>query len=80
MEQRVRVARIDRCDAAEAGLGLFAPLVLVQDQAKVVERRQVIRFDFQRTAIVPDRRFPLARRLLGVAQILQGFRAARQGT
>ena len=80
MEQGFRVGRIERGDAAEAGLGLLETAGLVQYQAQVVERRQVVRLQVQRAAIAADRQFPVARGLLGVAQVLQCFGAAAQGT
>jgi len=66
MEQRIRIVWLDRDDAAEACLGLVELIGLVQNQAKVVERRQVIRLNLQRAAITFGRRFKVARRLLSV--------------
>jgi hypothetical protein len=80
MEQRVRIRRFDRNDPAKACLGLFETARLVQRQSQVVERRQKVRLDLQRAPVAVDRRYTVPRRLLGVAQVLQCFGAARQGT
>src|SRR5271170_7176112 len=71
MEQRIRVAWLDRDDAAEARFGLLEAVSLVKHHAQVVERRQIVRLDVQRTAITLDRQLPVARGLLRVAQDLQ---------
>lgn len=77
VEQGIGVGRIKLDDSAEAILRFREARNLVQAEAEVVERRQVLGRGAQRAPIVLDGAGEVADRLAGIAQILEGVGVLR---
>src|SRR5258706_9364076 len=77
MEQCIPIARIDLDDAAKAILSLLQTFSLMQRQAKVVERWQVVWLDLEGAAVHGDRQLGVAGGLQVVPRGL--FRQCRRG-
>jgi hypothetical protein len=71
MMERLLVGRIDFPHAAKAALSFLRFASFAEREAEVVQRRHVIRRGFERPAVAFDGPAEVARRLTGVALLLE---------